>query len=376
MGFRIPGDTGGLGFLVNPLWYVILGDVGGLHTNVFYIFCPVDIFSSAVWHESDKMEDPELQELAKLLPNVVLQSRAPATVKKYTGAFLRWKNWAMQKCSEPCFPARALQVALYLAYLIQKSSTSSPVEEAVNAISWAHQVAVAEDPTKSDLVKQVLAGAKRILAHRSSKKEPITPEILAQLVDRFAGDDADLADVRLISLCLVGFAGFLRFNELATLKESDLHIFEDHMEIFIEASKTDQFRDGAWVTIARTGTKTCPVHMAERYIKLGEISGSPDLHLYRGIVRTKNGVRLRKQGGLSYTRMRELLLEKLVEVGLDPKNFGLHSLRAGGATAAANAGVPDRLFKRHGRWRSENAKDGYVKDSLSNRLSVTKRIGL
>ena len=74
--------------------------------------------------------------------------------------------------------------------------------------------------------------------------------------------------------------------------------------------------------------------------------------------------------------MRELLLEKLAQVGLDPKDYGLHSLRAGGASAAANAGVPDRLFKRHGRWRSENAKDGYIKDSLSKRLEVTQDIGL
>jgi len=55
---------------------------------------------------------------------------------------------------------------------------------------------------------------------------------------------------------------------------------------------------------------------------------------------------------------------------------GLHSLELGGATAAANAGVPDRLFKCHGRWRSENAKDGYVKDSVENKLQVSKNLGL
>ena len=49
-------------------------------------------------------------------------------------------------------------------------------------------------------------------------------------------------------------------------------------------------------------------------------------------------------------------------MGLNPKEFGLHSLRFGGATAATNAEVPDRMFKRHGRWLSENAKDGYIKD--------------
>ena len=91
---------------------------------------------------------------------------------------------------------------------------------------------------------------------------------------------------------------------------------------------------------------------------------------------TRSGEQLRKKGGISYTRVREIVLEKLSEFGLDRKQFGLHSLRSGGASTAACAGVPDRLFKRHGRWRSENAKDGYVKDSVENRLSVSKRIGL
>ena len=52
------------------------------------------------------------------------------------------------------------------------------------------------------------------------------------------------------------------------------------------------------------------------------------------------------------------------------------SLRSGGATAASNAGVPDRLFRRRGRAASESAKDGYVQDSLSSRLSVYKALGI
>jgi hypothetical protein len=156
-----------------------------------------------------------------------------------------------------------------------------------------------------------------MLAHKTTKKEPITPEILAQLVDRFAGKDADLGDLHIVTWCLVGFAGFLRFNELSTLKESDLQILSDHMEIFIESSKTDQYRDGAWVTIVRTATKTCPVTMVERYVSLEGICASPDFYFFRGITRSKkNGVKLRQQGGLSYSRMRELLLEKLSAVGL------------------------------------------------------------
>ena len=66
--------------------------------------------------------------------------------------------------------------------------------------------------------------------------------------------------------------------------------------------------------------------------------------------------------------MRELLLEAFAPYVEDISRIGTHSLRAGGATAAARVGVRERLFKHHGRWRSENAKDGYVEDSLEERL--------
>ena len=322
------------------------------------------------------MKDPELKDLAESLPSIVLQSKAPATVKKYAGAFSRWKRWAVTKPNIDIFPAKPFQVALYLSYLVRTAKTSAPIEEALNSLSWAHTLAVVEDPTDHPLVKQVVAGAKRILAHKTSKKEPITAEMLHQLYDKFVSKDAELPIIRTMTICLLGYAGFFRFSELASLKESDVKFYEDHVELFVESSKTDQYREGAWVPIARTGSEICPVAMLERYWNLGKISGDTDRLLFRGLTPTKQGYRLRPSGGISYTRVRELLLDKLKEVGLNPKEFGLHSLRSGGATAAANAGVPDRIFKRHGRWLSENAKDGYIKDKLGDRLSVTRNLGL
>ena len=53
-------------------------------------------------------------------------------------------------------------------------------------------------------------------------------------------------------------------------------------------------------------------------------------------------------GEISYKRHRELLLEKTEQLGMDPSVFGMHSLWAGGATAAVRAGVAHHLFKRHG----------------------------
>ena len=98
--------------------------------------------------------------------------------------------------------------------------------------------------------------------------------------------------------------------------------------------------------------------------------------LFRAIIKTKNGEKLRESGSLSYSRIREILMGKICSLGYDSSAFSTHIFRAGGATLAANEGVPDRLLKRHGRWKSETAKDGYIKDSLQVRLEVSKKLRL
>jgi hypothetical protein len=57
------------------------------------------------------------------------------------------------------------------------------------------------------------------------------------------------------------------------------------------------------------------------------------------------------------------------------KNFGVHSFRSGGRTAAADSVIPDRLFKRHGWWKSEVTKD-HIKDNLKRIFSGSQNWGL
>lgn len=78
----------------------------------------------------------------------------------------------------------------------------------------------------------------------------------------------------------------------------------------------------------------------------------------------------------SYSTVLGWFKEAALALGLDPVKYGTHSGRRGGATGAAAFEVPDRLFKEHGGWRSERAKDGYVVSRLQARLSVTQNLGL
>ena len=89
------------------------------------------------------------------------------------------------------------------------------------------------------------------------------------------------------------------------------------------------------------------------------------------------GYKIRENSkAISYTTLRELFIEAFKPHVFDISRYGLHSLLSGGATAAASHGIPDRLFKRRGRWLSESAKDGYVKDKLLHRLEVSQCLGL
>ncbi len=56
---------------------------------------------------------------------------------------------------------------------------------------------------------------------------------------------------------------------------------------------------------------------------------------------------------MSYERCREVFKDTLEQIGLNFMQFGFHSVRAGGALAAAAVDFPDRLFMRHRKWASD-----------------------
>ena len=90
---------------------------------------------------------------------------------------------------------------------------------------------------------------------------------------------------------------------------------------------------------------------------------------------TKKSLR-RTNEPIIYKSIRDDFIFALKGARIDPKFYGLHSLRAGGASAAANAGVSDILIQKHGRWRSVGVKNRYISEDIDNLLLVSKNLGL
>ena len=246
-----------------------------------------------------------LQSLASSLPDFALASRAPSTSSKYFSSYNRWRSWAREH-GLTVFPASPFHYAIYLRCLMPEANTASLLESVVHSISWFHQLGGELSPSDHPLVKSTLAGAQRFLARQTIKKEPTTASQLEQLVASKADSMASLHNIRSVVIFLLAFAAFLRFDELAKLVRSDVKIEDDMLKLFIQSSKTYQYRDGAWIAVASSRKATCPVAIMNRYLDRAGLSC--DSPLFCQLSKTICGYKPRSKG-LSYSRLRELVLE-------------------------------------------------------------------
>ena len=94
----------------------------------------------------------------------------------------------------------------------------------MNALIWLLQLSGLEPIPQSLFIQATGDGLERSLAKPRVRKEPATVEMLATLVGF-----RSLSDVRLAAICLLSFASFLRFDELAKLCCCDVKTSEASM---------------------------------------------------------------------------------------------------------------------------------------------------
>ncbi|GAQ78089.1 hypothetical protein KFL_000070570 [Klebsormidium nitens] len=177
------------------------------------------------------------------------------------------------------------------------------------------------------------------------------------------------------SAIVICYTTFYRYDDLMALTWQNVKILPTHAELFIPDSKTDQYLRGDTTFIARLGGRYCPVALLERLLKVGQYPARGPGSLIRSTIVCPPTQRL-KSNTPCYDTVLSWFKGAASLLGLDPSLYGTHSGRRGGATGAAAHNVPDRLFKRHGRWRSDRAKDLYVRETLQARLATTRNLGL
>lgn len=325
----------------------------------------------------EKLESANVRDdgLAERISTYLLCSRADKTNDKYRAAFKKFQDFCAVK-NYQCLPADPIHVTIFISNLLDKNCSFSIISSVFYAIKWAHSVNNYEDPTENNFVKSLLDAAKRLRSLPVKRKDVVTTDMLVSLCDQYIHSNSatDLRDLAMILTC---YTVFLRFDEVSKLRCNDIDFHDDHYILTVKSSKTDQFRSGDKVMVAKGQTSACAYSMLNRYINIAGIDLSSNDFLFKPMFKSKGICKpIKKEKGLSYTRTRECVLKKLKSVAPD-LNLGTHSLRAGGMTTAANSdSVSERCLMRHGRWKTETCKNMYVEDSVSKKLKVTQSLKL
>ena len=121
------------------------------------------------------------------------------------------------------------------------------------------------------------------------------------LLARFS--HGSLPDLQTLVLITLGFYGLFRWDELSNLKAEDVIFHPDHMAIFVEKRKNDQFREGLKGFTACTFNAFCPVALLKKFLIRGRQEDSS--YIFRKVYHLKHGYKLRKHR-LTYSRALEL----------------------------------------------------------------------
>ncbi|BDA43598.1 probable Gag-Pol polyprotein at N-terminal half [Coccomyxa sp. Obi] len=221
---------------------------------------------------------------------------------------------------------------------------------------------------------QRLLGA--LPAALASSKADSTMKRYAPLWQRFVQwckerQAQSLRNLSLATAISLGFCGFFRYDDLSHIRVNNLKLVgESLLEIRLDSRKNDQYREGSLIVLSAIESYSCPVKSVVLLLQRAGLEGS-SRPLFSA-VSVCDGVEVYGNTPASYQYLRRGILEAFQAVGLPAKQFGLHSLRAGGATQAANQGIPDRLWMEHGGWKSQRSAFGYVKTSSEVKAGVTQ----
>lgn len=262
-------------------------------------------------------------------------SHAPATIAAYRLDMAAWYAWA-DLCGVVAWPVAPAALAAYIGHLETTGKSVATIARRCAAISRLHRDHGMASPTADPMVGRLLRGLRRQHSGEKSPKRAFTPD----LVRAFILDAS--TSIRDRALVAVAFVTGLRRSELVALDWTDITDCPDSagLILHVRSSKTDQTGRGAYVAIPRATGPACPVRAVLAWRAVGEngrvfpISASTVLRIAKRIA---------------------------VLAGLDPADYGAHSLRAGLCTTAARAGVSLAESMQASRHTSADVAASYVR---------------
>lgn len=270
---------------------------------------------------------------------------APATRAAYRADLDHFRAWGGD------IPATEMQLAAYLA---EHATMLRPatLTRRLAAISVAHEAQGLPSPDRSPLVRAAMRGIRREHGSAQRQAKPLLRDDLLMVLDAMGNGMKDLRDRALL---LIGFAAGFRRSELVSLDRADIEHVRQGLIVTLRRSKTDQEGAGRKIGIAFGRTRWCPVLALDHWLEAAGIDEGP---IFRRVDRHGRVMAERLSGEAVCLVVRE----RVATAGYEPLAYSGHSLRAGLATSAAQAGVPSLKIRQQTGHASDAMLTRYIRD--------------
>ena len=250
-------------------------------------------------------------------------SKAINTLRAYQSDFADFSKFCI-KNGLNALPTEPKIISIYLTYL-SKSSKFSTLKRRIASISVIHKIKGHYLDTKHPIIMENLHGIKRVKGSRQIAKKPLlisNLKIIIKVIDELK--QKKIRKIRDKAIILIGFSGGFRRSELVNLEYEDIEFVPEGLKLLVRRSKTDQSGEGSLKAIPYFDNKEyCPVISLKKWLSETKISSG-------------------KIFNISDKSVALIIKKYALLAGLDPKNYGGHSLRSGFATSAAEAGAEER----------------------------------
>lgn len=317
----------------------------------------------------------QLEQLTRQTQKNIEDSKADNTKKAYASDWAQFEMFCSYFGFSP-MPAAAETVARYVTFMDMQKRKVATIQRHLASIAVAHKAKDYESPTKSTIVHSALRGMRKNHGEPQVQKDALLIEDIRRIVRVLPNDRRGVRDRALL---LIGFAGAFRRSELAAIDMRHVEVTRNGLVILLPRSKTDQDGKGRKVAIPYgSNPETCPVRAFEDWIAE---SGIQSGFVFRPINKSGRLQDSHNDDGednpkpLTGKTIARIVKKYARELGLDPKRFAGHSLRAGLATSAAQAGVSRHAIQKQTGHKS-NVVDRYIRDGDLFRENAAAKVGL
>ena len=315
----------------------------------------------------------EVERLSNLAPEYLQNAIRPSSRKTYSSYWNRYKAW----CDVNMLNLRkAESISMFLIKLAEESESKRAPLLAKYGIKYflKLQFPFSKCATDSYYTRRISKAISTKFSKPIKKASPLGSSVVKDVV-QYLLSTGNFKDERSAVFLLTQCVMFARFEETANLKVENVSMLPSgELEFRFVKAKNYDVHDARSSIMAKGNGAFDPVKIFSSYFE--KVSKLGAEWLFPNFTLGKKKSIILKPKPVSYANMLKLFRGALEDIGLESKNFSLHSVRSGAVSEAANKNVNSDSLARHVRWKNKEMINTYHKLSLSKKLEAPQSLDI